>query len=30
MRDGMCEEEAKERVLEIYPVPYELDFRMGH
>lgn len=29
MRDGMSEEEAKERVQEIYPVPYELDFRMG-
>ena len=29
MRDGMSEEEAKERVEEIYPVPYELDFRMG-
>lgn len=29
MRDGMSEAEAKERVLEIYPIPYELDFRMG-
>ena len=29
MRDGMSEKEAKERVEEIYPVPYELDFRMG-
>lgn len=29
IRDGMSEAEAKERVLEIYPIPYELDFRMG-
>ena len=29
MRDGMTEKEAKERVEELYPVPYELDFRMG-
>ncbi len=29
MRDGMAEKEAKERVEELYPVPYELDFRMG-
>ena len=29
VRDGMSEEEAKERVEELYPVPYKLDFRMG-
>lgn len=29
MRDGLSEKEAKERVEELYPVPYELDFRMG-
>ncbi len=29
MREGLIEADAKEQVLEHYPVPYVLDFRMG-
>ena len=29
MREGLSESEAKEQVLERYPIPYILDFRMG-
>ncbi|MBQ2902335.1 MAG: DUF5107 domain-containing protein [Agathobacter sp.] len=29
MREGLSEKEAKEQVLERYPIPYVLDFRMG-
>ena len=29
LREGLSKEEAKEQVLERYPIPYVLDFRMG-